>query len=191
MPLPVRKANVFKSKRRPLNKSEQKLSGFHLNCAIVFLVILLGQSQVKPLCKSLEWCWRTHLKGDIWKITSYIHTPVDCVETARMKFSYPELPTQIGSASALPLLALASLMLELLQLLASLLLNLTSSALAKTTTTSTSKPWRLLTLNLEGHMDCPVCGLLLKPPSVIQSTHGKSKFLGKSCKIAVLAPSEV
>ena len=88
-----------------------------------------------------------------------------------MKLSYPELPTQIGSASALPLLALASLMLELLQLLASLLLNLISSTLAKTTTTSTSKPWRLLTLNLEGQMDCPVCGLLLKPPSVIQSKY--------------------
>ena len=170
MPSPVRKANVFKSERRPLNKSKQQLSGFHLNCAIIFLVILLGQTQVKPLCKSLERCWRIHLKPDIWKITSYIHTPVDCIETARMKFSYPELQKQIGSASALPLLALASLMLELLQLLASLLLNLISSTLAKTNT-STSKPWRVLTLNLEGQMDCPVCGLLLKPPSVIQSKY--------------------
>ena len=53
-------------------------------------------------------CWRVHLKRDIWKITSYIPMPVDCIETARrMKLSYPELPTQIGSASALPLLALA------------------------------------------------------------------------------------
>ena len=118
MPLPVRKANVFKSERRPLNKSKQQLSGFQLNCAIIFLVILPGQSQVKPLCKSLERCWKIHLKPDIWKITSYIPMPVDCIETARrMKLSYPELPTQIGSASALPLLALASLMLELLQLL--------------------------------------------------------------------------
>ena len=171
MPSPVRKANVFKSERRPLNKSEERLSRFQLNCAIIFLVILLGQTRVKPLCKSLERCWRIHLKPDIWKITSYIHTPVDCIETARMKFSYPELQKQIGSASALPLLALASLMLELLQLLASLLLNLISSTLAKTTTTSTSKPWKLLTLNLEDHIDCPVCGLPLKPPSVIQSKY--------------------
>ena len=65
----------------------------------------------------------------------------------------PELARQIGSGSALPLLASVSLMLELLQLLASLLLNLLSNILAKTTTTSTSKPWRILTLNLEGQMD--------------------------------------
>ena len=83
----------------------------------------------------------------------------------------PELSRQIGSGSALPLLASVSLMLELLQLLASLLLNLLSNILAKTTTTSTSKPWRILTLNLEGQMDCPVCGLVLKPPSVIQSKY--------------------
>lgn len=83
----------------------------------------------------------------------------------------PELARQIGSGSAFPLLASVSLMLELLQLLASLLLNLLSNILAKTTTTSTSKPWRILTLNLEGQMDCPVCGLLLKPPSVIQSKY--------------------
>ena len=88
-----------------------------------------------------------------------------------MKLSDLKLTKQIGSASALPLLALASLLLELLQLLASLLLDLISGTLAKTTTTSSSKPWRLLTLNLEGHMDCPVCGLLLKPPSVIQSKY--------------------
>ena len=31
MPSPVRKANVFKSERRPLNKSKQQLSGFQLN----------------------------------------------------------------------------------------------------------------------------------------------------------------
>ena len=68
-------------------------------------------------------------------------------------------PKQIG----LPLHDLLSLLLDLLQLVASLLLTLTSL-----TITTREKPWRLLSLSLEGPLDCPVCGIPLDPSPIVQ-----------------------
>ena len=68
-------------------------------------------------------------------------------------------PKQIGS----PLHDLLSLLLDLLQLVASLLLTL-----ASLTITTREKPWRVLSLSLEGHLDCPVCGIPLDPSPIVQ-----------------------
>merc|ERR1712107_863480 len=68
-------------------------------------------------------------------------------------------PKHIGS----PLHDLLSLLLDLLQLVASLLLILTSLTIA-----TREKPWRVLSLSLEGQLDCPVCGIPLDPSPIVQ-----------------------
>merc|ERR1712107_181708 len=41
-------------------------------------------------------------------------------------------------------------------------------ALTSLTITTREKPWRVLSLSLEGHLDCPVCGIPLDPSPIVQ-----------------------